>query len=315
MPKVSIITSTYNRANYLRGAMDSILAQTYADWELILVNDGSTDNTDEIALSYAERDKRIQYIRQANTGNNVARNNALAKATGEYVTFLDDDDLWLPNKLEVQVAFMDSHPDVGMSYTQIQINQVKNGMLEKIILYPEKTAATFSELLNDCFILPSTVIVRKSCFDEIGGFDLCYKISADQDVWLRLFQRWKVAPMDGFLVKTIMDGRKHLAGDPIEVRKGMIEILKNLKLVPEYESHKRLVERHIARIKYDLGRDFLDQKNYWLAAKYFASALFEDPLVGLMVRRPDEQGVKLAFRIAKAYLAIPACLLKGLIHG
>ena len=108
MKEISVVIPAYNHGRFLREAIDSVLAQTYAPLEIIVVDDGSTDDTEQIVRSYGDR---VRYIRQQNAGVGAARNNGIANARGEYVAFLDSDDLWLPEKLAVQVEYMRRHPE------------------------------------------------------------------------------------------------------------------------------------------------------------------------------------------------------------
>src|SRR4030042_587586 len=118
MPKVSVIITTYNRVHFVCEAIDSVLNQTFKDFEIIVVDDGSTDNTKEALKRYS---KNIFYIYQSNKGRSQARNTGLKVAKGDYIAFLDDDDIWVPHKLEKQVAFMDSNPNIGLVHTITEV--------------------------------------------------------------------------------------------------------------------------------------------------------------------------------------------------
>lgn len=315
MPSVSIILCTYNRARYLKDAIESVLSQTFADWELLLVNDGSADHTEEVVLPYVKLDQRIRYIKKRNEGCLAsARNHGLANAKGQYIAFLDDDDRWLPEKLEKQANHMELHPEIGFCYTQFQIYRLDGERLEPTKIFPEFLARTYKDLFN-AFVPPSTVMIRKVCLDEVKGFKSKYRLSEDFDMWLRVGQRWKFAPIDEIHVYTVMDGRTHDGKDPLKVNEATINILRNLELIPECLSYKAYVRLQIARRIYQTGRIYLDEGEYGKAAQYFLRALLTDPLVGLAVRRPRDRGIRLIFRVLKAYLAIPACLVKGLIYA
>ncbi|MBI4358760.1 MAG: hypothetical protein HY584_05610 [Candidatus Omnitrophica bacterium] len=172
------------------------------------------------------------------------------------------------------------------------------------------------EELSDAFVPPSATLIRKSLIDEVGGFDPQYSVSTDFDLWLKLWQRCHVAPIDKVLVTTVMDGRDHAGQDEIKVGIETAKIVKNLKLVPECRNRKPLLRKWIALRFYLVGRRYLDARSYFQATKYFIKAVLTEPLIGWVVRRPEEQGcVALLKRVLIAYAAIPACLLKGLIHG
>ena len=318
-PLVSVIIPTYNRDSYLERAISSVLAQTYQTWELWIVDDGSTDHTEEMARRSCQQDPRIHYIKQTNTGVSVARNRGIARARGTYVAFLDDDDRWLPEKLTMQVAFMEDRPDLGMSYTRHQ-GTVASDQLRCADTAPARALihepATFHDLLRPFVsITPSRVLMRRECVEQAGGFNPSYVVNEDYDLWLRIAQRWAFAPVNRVLTVSEKDGRPTLSGAPIRNCLNGIQVLHNLTLISTHRRYGGLKRRHIAYLSYVLACEYYDMKQFWRAAKYFILALTRDPLVGLKVRRTGERGVQLLVRLAKAYAAVPCCLLRGLAHG
>lgn len=310
---------TYNRADYLKEAIECVLAQTFTDWELFVVDDGSTDQTEELVRAHALKDERISYLKQANAGCSVARNTGLRHARGLYVAFLDDDDRWLPEKLEVQAAYLDSRPEIGFCYTRFQIFRLENGKRVLTKTFPEFLTTKFEEI-PDVFIVPSTVMMHKPHFDALGGFNPRYRYAEDFDLWLRYAQRWQIGPIDRALVFTVMDNREHGGRDQILVNEATSAILKNLELTPRYRNCKRLIREEIAIRRYDSGREYLGRADYWQALKYFAMALFTDPLVGIFAHRPGEprtprrRGMEWVRHFGKAYAAILVCARKGLFN-
>ena len=312
MPVVSVILPTHNRASYIGEAIESVLAQTFQDWELIIVDDGSTDHTKKLVDSYVQRDPRVHYIWQKNAYCVAARNNAFGRVRGKYVAFIDDDDRWLAKKLEIQVKAMEQDPEIGFCYMQFQIYKKTREGLQKTKLFPQFLARTFEEL-PDAFIAPCSVLFRKSHTDRLGKFDTRYKTCEDFDFWLRIAQICKIHPIAEVGAFTVMDGRLHDASNEIKVWQIGIEILRNLKLTPQYRHCKHLIRTHIAKRYYWIAREYLDQKVYWRAAAHFSKALLTDPLIGLAVRASEKQDV--ISQIVKSYAAAPLCLLKGLVHG
>ena len=312
MPTVSIITPTYNRASYIAEAVESVLKQTFPDWELIVVDDGSIDNTKQVIELYTKTDKRILYIWQKNGGTVNARNTGLAQVQGKYVAFLDDDDRWLPDKLKIQVDLMETNLEIGFCYTRFQIYKKIGNSLEKTKLFPHSLARQFEDLFDN-FIAPSSAMFRKTVFNQVGGFNPFYRKCEDFDFWLRAGQVCKIAPIDQVGVFTVMDGRSHDASNEIEVWKIGIDILRNLKLEPQYANYKSSVKTHIAKRYYWIGREYLDQKAYLKAALNFARAIATDPLIGLAVRGAKDRGT--FAQVLKSYVAIPICLVKGLLHA
>jgi len=188
-PKVSIVTPTYNRARFIREAVESVLAQTMPNWELLIVDDGSTDDTREVLASYLA-DERIQYIYQPNQGQSVARNAALAKARGEFVGFLDSDDLWRAQKLERQLSIFEAQPDVHIVHGDESIID-EHGLeisQENMRRYSGNIAA---QLLADNSVSITTALVKRECFDEMGLFQASHGVADDYDLWLRFSVRYR----------------------------------------------------------------------------------------------------------------------------
>ena len=188
MPRVSAIIPTYNRKAYVLEAVDSVLEQTYGDYELIVVDDGSEDGTGEALKEYSEK---LRYAHQDNNGVSSARNSGLELAEGEFIAFLDSDDLWLPEKLDIQVAWMDKHPEAQICYTDeiwirrgVRVNPRKKHAKYSGEIYPQ--------CLPLCIISPSSALMRRGLFEEVGTFDPSFPVCEDYDLWLRVAARFPV---------------------------------------------------------------------------------------------------------------------------
>lgn len=188
-PKVSIVTPTYNRAGFIAQAVDSVLAQTMPDWELLIVDDGSTDDTREVLAGY-QGDPRIHYFYQPNRGQSVARNNALEKVRGDFVGFLDSDDLWCADKLERQLALFEDHPDVGIVHGDESIIDEKGQEVSRENMRRYSGRIT-PQLLADNSVSITTALVKRECFDEMGGFHASHGVADDYDLWLRFSARYR----------------------------------------------------------------------------------------------------------------------------
>jgi glycosyltransferase involved in cell wall biosynthesis len=187
-PLVSVIIPTYNRAWVLREAIDSVLAQEFKDFELIVVDDGSTDNTGEILDSY-EQD--ILVLRQSNKGVSAARNRGIDAAEGRLIAFLDSDDLWLPRKLSSQVDFFNSNPAAVINQTE-EI-WVRNGVrVNPKTRHHKFSGMIFERSLALCLVSPSAVMIKKNLFSEVGVFDENLPACEDYDLWLRISCRYPV---------------------------------------------------------------------------------------------------------------------------
>jgi glycosyltransferase involved in cell wall biosynthesis len=188
---------TYNNSAYLSEAINSILNQSFTEFEFIIVDDGSTDNTQSILQAYD--DPRIRIItHENNQGRNVARNTALNAASGEYCAWMDSDDASLPFRLEKQVAFMDAHPDVILSGGHTQVYETK--IIRKRHLADETIRAAM--VWGPQFNNPSTIFRRAPCM-QIGGFSLDFPVAEDPDFWRRLalLPDWRFANLDAILVR------------------------------------------------------------------------------------------------------------------
>ena len=192
MPKVSVVIPTHNRASFLQAAIQSVLNQTFQDFEVIVVDDASEDQTAEVVRRFSE--PRIWYIRhEINKGQGASRNDGIRRASGEYIALLDDDDEWLPEKLAKQVALLDSSSSqVGMIYTWYsQIDASSKRVIGRVI--PEKRGRVFEELcLNNWIGTCSTVLVRRVCFETVGVFDEELAAGADYDMWLRIAKEFDI---------------------------------------------------------------------------------------------------------------------------
>ena len=184
-PIVSVIVPTYNRANYLGEALDSILGQTFADYEAIVVDDGSTDRTAELVRSVS--DPRIRYVYQENQGVSSARNRGIREARGSYVAFLDSDDLWLPELLETATKVLVSDSTIGLVYARAQAFHSTGDPLPYTSGAPPRFA---DDLLNSAlwgdFVCTITTVVRREILDWVGPFDETMKGNEDWDMWIRL---------------------------------------------------------------------------------------------------------------------------------
>ncbi|OQY28177.1 MAG: glycosyl transferase [Candidatus Cloacimonetes bacterium 4572_55] len=186
---VSVIIPTYNRVVMLQEAITSVLEQTYTDFELIVVDDGSTDETQEVLRQYADR---LIYLRHdENQGVSAARNRGIRSARGEWIAFLDSDDLWRPEKLEIQIAFFDKTPDAHICQTEeIWVRRGKRVNPKKI--HRKYSGDVFRHCLPLCIVSPSAVMIRRKLLDEVRLFDESLPACEDYDLWLRISKKYPI---------------------------------------------------------------------------------------------------------------------------
>jgi glycosyltransferase involved in cell wall biosynthesis len=196
IPQVSVVIPTYNRAWCLREAVDSVLSQDFRDFELIVVDDGSTDPTPQLLEGYGPT---IRVLRQDNRGVSAARNAGIAAGRGALIAFLDSDDLWLPGKLERQVAFFDSQADALICQTEEL--WVRNGRrVNPGKRHRKRSGLIFEPSLELCLVSPSAVMVRRVLFERVGLFDEGLPACEDYDLWLRVSCRYPVHLIDSVLI-------------------------------------------------------------------------------------------------------------------
>ena len=193
MPLVSVIMPVYNGEKYLAEAMESILAQTFTDFEFLIVDDGSTDDSAEIIQSYEERDNRIRFFQQVrNMGKADARNCGIAAAKGEYITGMDCDDVSLPERLQKQVDFLQSHPDIGALGT---CGKVVNHDMTTLLYYFEvqrQHALIALDLFLDYGFLPATVMLRREFLSAVGGYEPGRRAVEDLELLSRLLHETRI---------------------------------------------------------------------------------------------------------------------------
>ena len=207
--KVSVLIPSYNTARYIREAIDSVLAQDYPNKEVIVIDDGSTDETIDILGEYGSV---IKVLQQQNQGAAVARNRGIEAAQGDYIAFLDSDDVWLPGKLSTQIAYLEAHPDIGLIYSRWKAwkpDEQGQFVLPEIPgmphsrtddaqpeLKPEGSGWLYNRLLFSSLLHTITVVARRSLIEQVGGFDPDLKRGQDYDYWIRASRHTPIHQLD-----------------------------------------------------------------------------------------------------------------------
>jgi glycosyltransferase involved in cell wall biosynthesis len=195
-PLVSVIIPTYNRSSFVLEAVDSVFKQTFEDFELIIVDDGSTDGTEKALTSYQGR---FIYHFQGNRGVSAARNRGIQTACGKWIAFLDDDDLWLPEKLETQIRFFSQNPEASICQTE-EI-WIRNGRrVNPRKKHQKYSGDIFAPSLLLCLVSPSAVMIKRELFEQVGCFDETLPACEDYDLWLRISAQFPIFLIDRPLV-------------------------------------------------------------------------------------------------------------------
>ncbi len=232
-PLISVIIPTFNRADKLKQAIDSVFAQTFTNFELIVIDDGSTDSTRDFIEKYQDR---LRYFYQENQGPAAARNTGIRNARGRYIAFLDSDDLWLKNKLAEQVKIFDEHPEIKICHTE-EI-WIRNGLrVNPKKIHKKYGGWIYQRCLPLCVISPSSVVIHRDVFEKVGLFDESMIVCEDYDLWLRVCHFFPVAFIEKPLIikyggHADQLSRKFWGMDRFRVR-ALEKMLQNYKLSPE----------------------------------------------------------------------------------
>lgn len=276
-PIVSVIIPTFNYGKFIGEALKSVFEQTLQDFEIIVVDDGSTDNTKEIVQSYGSK---VRYFHQAQQGPAAARNKGIRESRGEFVAFLDADDVWLPTKLEKQVNLFRRNSKLGMVLTDNflfdESGIYRDYVNKKGYLLEGDVVANI--LINSGVVTP-TVMVRREVFDRVGLFEENLYIAEDDNMWIRIAVEYDVDIVDESLAK-IRDHR----GRTMRVSDRLIEsVEKNIELLlgkygPRVASRiKPLAARKYNQIYFSQGYGQFEKGNYRQARVLFKKALKANP--------------------------------------
>jgi glycosyltransferase involved in cell wall biosynthesis len=295
MSKVSVIIPTYNSAEYITEAIESVLRQKHKDIEIIVVDDGSIDNTKEILKPYIES-KSIKYIFQANKGPGAARNTGIRVAEGEFIAFLDSDDLYLDNALSKKVDLLMRYPKISLVFSDYYFLQDDCNISTKVPFYSSKKMLDYLSpaivektgdyylfgrefykhaILNHIAIHTSTILVRSKCFNEVGLFDVILRVAEDDDMWFRLEKKYLVS----FINEPLSIYRKKSSGLSSNVEKYCIDgivyfrkLLSDKEIQNDHELQKH-IKNSISYRYFELGQYYFERKQIRLSRKQFINSV------------------------------------------
>jgi glycosyltransferase involved in cell wall biosynthesis len=275
MPKVSVIIGTYNAVKYIEETIRSVLNQIYQDFELIVVDDGSTDKTVDKVKSLLKPPHQI--IQKKNGGEASARNEGLCAAKGEYISFLDHDDLFVPDKLEKQVEFLDLNKDYGMiygKYAYILMQNEKNNWKNWDFSSTKGISGDIfiKQLINNNIHIITTM-VRKECFEKVGLFDETMNYACDSDMWVRLSADYKI----GYIDETLAYYRLHDTNVSLDRETCLLHRIasmnKNYELFKERVQANKEIIKSIRNLYYRLIKLYIKQRKFKKAKNYFLDYL------------------------------------------
>jgi len=294
-PEISVILPTYNRAKRIGQTIDSILGQTYRNFELIIVDDGGTDETPHLVASY--RDPRIQYFTIPHAGQSAAKNFGLTKANGSMIAFCDDDDVWMEGKLDEQTQFMKNHPNIDICYCGSFINEHGRDIHYYFLQISGDALVTL------LFVNPATTpayLIKRECFTKVGYFDTSFTAVEDHLLWIKFAKYFKFGGIDKPLVR-VYRGEKGVGRDYYQNivnsnRSVLQELRAILREMPE-RIPARLEKKIIAYTKFKLAKAKLYAGRKLPAAATSLASLWLNP------------------HNSEAWLLLPSCLLPSRIFA
>jgi len=271
-PKVSVIIPTYNRANFLRSAIQSVLNQTFKDFEVIVVDDASTDDTRQIVHEFA--DDRIRYIaHNENKGGSASRNIGIKSSKGKFIAFLDDDDIWMPTKLEKQLFLLNMNPEVNVVYTGARSID-KNGKVGSQLKNPSLKGNIYPAILKKNYVGScSYVLVRRDCFDVTSFFDEKLPSNQDWDLWIRMAKHSQFDYVNETLVLYRIH-QERISSDPYSKLLAVELMFEKLSKELHVPSHKKI----LAFWHYKFGNLYCKLGDIREARKEFLMAIVKNPL-------------------------------------
>ncbi|MBL4780839.1 MAG: glycosyltransferase [Porticoccaceae bacterium] len=286
--KISAVIPTYNNADYIEDAINSILAQSHPVDEIIIIDDGSSDNTEELVKVISKKAANIIYIKQANQGPSSARNRGIEAASGDWIAFLDADDLWTPDKIALQITALKNEPQLRLIAADMsEIDKLGKTIVESVLAkhqllhkfqslagraVPRATAA----LLTKNFIPTGTVLIERDCLRKTGGFNTNIRFGEDLELWARVAADHPIT----CLPQVMMQRRQHgdnATENTVSMLEGLVDVMQSLrhwgaeKLILQSLNPDRLVAAALC----DLGYWHFFQGNYRQAREVFISSLKE----------------------------------------
>lgn len=313
-PRVSVIVPAYNYARFLPAALDSVVAQTFRDWECIVVDDGSTDDTAAVARDYALRDPRIRLIQQQNRGVSAARNCGLRNASAAFIQFLDADDRLYPKKLEDHVAYLDAHPETDIVYGEVtyftteapdRAMKSRGGRLSRSLMAHVHGAAEALEKLEYFnFMAIHCALIRRSVFDRAGVFVESAHGSEDWDLWIRAAALGCRFDFDeGEPVAAV---RSHASGATVDadrILNGLVDVAQRFPDTKAFQQLGRLPRAYAMAIgvhRAEQGEHRAGSRGIWAAARDAT-----EPLTAWRWRVYAAGAAILPRRLFRALLAFP----------
>lgn len=279
---VSVIIPAYNRALYINQTVNSVLNQSFQDFELIVIDDGSTDGTYERLQEYGGQITLLTHKNLANKGQSVSINLGLREAKSKYIAILDSDDFWEPGKLHIQVDYLEKHPEIGLVYCNGYGVDSDGKRYYDFYSEDPNEQNDPNRVLLDCYILlPQNSLVRKSVYDQVGFFNETYRSAQDHDMLIRIAEVCKFA----YLPDYVFNYRRH--ENSISAQNQDVRWTTGFKILEEarkrYPYKPATIRKRKAVLNFRLGQVFVNQGKYMKAMTHILKAGLLDPVRSLKV--------------------------------
>ncbi len=263
MPVFSVIIPTYNREKLISRAIDSVLVQSFRDFELLIIDDGSKDNTESIIQAYVKKDNRVHYFYKENGGQNSALNLGIKHAKGMYIAFLDSDDIWMEQKLEKVFQKFQTDPDLGVVYHRTgYINKGKCQTVHEDYL----EGYIYKEVLDQEFLSsPTSFVAKRRCIEQVGGYDESFVMFQDDDMCFLLAKKFKIGVIKEVLGVLGGEANDRISSDPFKTAKYYVILINKYKrdILDVCGSQK------LADMYYKAGKNYSYIKDRNMAMKQF----------------------------------------------
>jgi glycosyltransferase involved in cell wall biosynthesis len=284
--RVSIISALYNHEKYVARAIQSVLAQTYTDWELLIWDDGSSDSSLEIARTYArenpEKIKVFTHLGGANRGQEATRNAALEKASGELLALLDTDDFYLPRKLERLVPLF-TDTAIGLAYGRAEFLRDAEGKQYPSGIAHEPQGEVFETLVQDNFICAGATLFRRKCLENGSRFDASFKTIGEYPLWLKIAKDWKVGHVPEVVAVWRDHGRNLGTRLATEAKAELVRLCERLANDVEYAEYRSAILCALAKRRYDYACALYDALELQ-SAEHECLAVLQDPVASTALK-------------------------------
>lgn len=298
-PYVSIIIPTYNRANTIVKTIESILNQTYSDYEIIVVDDNSSDNTKEVINEYINDYPFIKYLKHENNrGGSAARNTGVKVANGKLISFLDSDDQWINTKLAKEVECIKNNPNVDMVYSNMYLVDIEN---ETTVLYKQDNFEDkyYGMLCKNIIGSTSLITIKKAVYDKLGGFKEGLPSCQDWDFYLNVVKEYKVMKIDEPLLKYYIHSNS-ISGNIDRAIEGHNLILKKvISLIEDDDKYKKGKNKILSYQYFNIGNIYVKFRRFEEAKRCFTKAFKLYPLNKSIIKNliPMLLGEKMYFKL------------------